>query len=343
VLTEERMGPVYAAVPAPTDAEWREAARRACSEAARAGFVGVHSLMAHEREVRALLDLHREGPLPVRVILQLPYSMLEAAAALGLRTGFGDDRLAIGAIKLFSDGSLGARTAALRQPYADDSSTRGELIYEPHELAQRVASVYAAGFQVCLHAIGDRAMDVTLDALEHAAGASEASGHPVRFPPRIEHASMVDEGLLHRMRALGVGAAIQPQFARSDSWTPDRLGEARARGCYAFRSMWEAGIPLAGSTDCPVESLDAMAALGQLVHRPAWSPEEKLPLEAALRVFSEGSYALRGLPEGSGRLAVGQYADFVVLEEDPFRVPAAEVERIPVAMTVVGGAVVYPA
>ncbi len=337
VATEERMTPLNAAVPAPTDAEWREAALWAAHEAARVGFVGVHSLMAHEREIRALVALDRDGELPVRVQMQPPYAMLDTLQAAGIQTGFGSDYLTFGAIKLFSDGSLGARTAALGAPYSDDPRTAGELIYGPDELARRVQRIYDAGFQVCTHAIGDRAMAATLDAME--AGEMVRQGNPSarRFPPRIEHASLVNPALVERMRSLGVVAAVQPQFARSDYWAPERLGVERARGCYAFRTLWEGGVPLGGSTDCPVEPLDALAALGQMVSRPPWSPDEVIPLEAALRIFSEGSYQLQGAPPGAGRLAVGQRADFVALEQDPWRVPAAEVECISVAVTVVGG------
>ncbi len=336
VVTEQRMAPVYQAIPEPDHAEWVNAARWACEEAARVGFVGVHSLMAHEREIRALLDLQREGPLPIRVTMQLPFSLLEPAAAAGFRTGFGDDYLRIGAIKLFSDGSLGARTAALQEPYTDAPDTSGELILEPDELARRVRRTYEAGFQSCVHAIGDRAMQVTLDAFAAAPLDKGA-------PPRIEHASLVDAAIVRRMQALGVGAAIQPQFARSDYWAPDRLGADRARGCYAFRTLWEAGIPLAGSTDCPVESLDALAAIGQLVCRPEWSPDEGLPLATVLRVFSEGSYQLLGMRPESGQMGPGGFADFLVLEQDPRGMEACAIEEISVSATIVGGHLSWPA
>lgn len=337
VLAEAAMAPLHAAVPAPTADEWRAAARSACAEAARMGFVGAHSLMAHTREIRALVELHRREGLPVRILLQYPYNLLDEAAAAGLRTGFGDEFLRIGAVKLFSDGSLGARTAALTQPYSDDPTTSGVLIHPPHELRRRVRRVWEAGFQVCIHAIGDRAMEVTLDAIE----AAPEAGGAWEFPPRIEHASCITPRIVTRMRELAVGAAIQPQFAHSDHWTAERLGPERARGCYAFRTLWEAGIPLAGSTDCPVERMNALAAIGQAVHRPEWSPDESLPLEDTLRLFSEGSYRLRGAPEGAGLLAAGQHADFVVLEEDPRTVRPAEIQRIAVGMTVVGGEIRY--
>lgn len=337
VLTEEAQAPIHRAIPSPTADEWLEAARWACGAAARAGFVGVHSLMAHRDEMRALVRLRAEGLLPVRVQMQPPFAMVDQLEATGLQTGFGDEFLVLGAVKLFSDGSLGARTAAMIEPYSDDSATCGELIYPPDELAEHVRRVLAAGFQVCVHAIGDRAMEVTLDAIEHGL----AAAGPQPMPPRIEHASVVNAGIVRRMRALHVAAAIQPQFASSDYWVPERLGPARARGCYAFRTLWDAGVPMAGSTDCPVERLDALAAIGNLIDRPAWSPDEGLPLEGALRVFSEGAYALQG--RVGGRLSPGDYSDFIVLNRDPRSVAPEEVEHLSVTMTVVGGQVVYRA
>jgi predicted amidohydrolase YtcJ len=340
VLTEEAQAPIYRSLPEPSPAEWRHAARSACLAAARAGFVGVHCLIAHGRELRALVELDAESPLPVRITMQLPYSLLREAEALGLRTGFGSETLTVGAIKLFSDGSLGARTAALHAPYSDDSGTAGELIYPPDELAERVRRVYEAGFQVCVHAIGDRAMDVTLDAISAAELEQAAAGRTRLWPPRIEHASLVNPEIVARMRRLGVAAAIQPQFAWSDYWAPERLGPERTPGCYAFRTLWEAGIPLAGGTDCPVERLDALAAIGNAVHRPDWSPGEALPLEATLRIFSEGAYALLG--RSGGRLQPGDWADFVVLNRDPRAVEPAEVAALRPEVTVVAGHPVRP-
>jgi predicted amidohydrolase YtcJ len=341
VLTETAMAPIHAAVPAPGPREWRLAAAQACGAAARAGFVGIHSLMAHAPEIRALTELRAAGPLPVRVRMQLPFERLETYAEAGLRTGFGDEYLSLGAVKLFSDGSLGARTAALLAPYEDEPTSSGELIYAPDELTRRVQQVYRSGFQVCVHAIGDRALEVTLAAM---AAARETEGAPV-LPPRVEHASLVNPALVQEMLRVGAGAAVQPQFAHSDYWTPDRLGRERTRGAYAWRTLLEAGVPLAGSTDCPVEALDAPAAIAAAVHRPEWSREEALSVAEAVRMFSEGSYALGGFPapEGprTGRLEAGQFADFVVLAEDPRRVPPAELAQVPVVMTVVGGQVVY--
>lgn len=341
VLTEEAMNPIFRATPAPTAAEWLQAARWACQAAANAGFVGVHSLMANAEEIRALLDLRAAGPLPIRVRMQLPFGLLEHAARLGLRTGFGDEMLRFGAVKLFSDGSLGARTAALAEGYSDAPDCTGELIHAPAELTARVRRIREAGFQVCIHAIGDRALAVTLDSIRAAGDPAAGLTRGWRLPPRIEHASLVSASLIRSMLKLGVGAAVQPQFAHSDYWVPERLGEARSRGCYAFRTLYEAGVPLAGSTDCPVEPLHALAAIGQLVYRPSWSPDEGVALDTALRIFSEGSYRIDGAGVGPGRLAEGEWADFTVLGADPGQVRPGEIERIPVEMTVVGGRITF--
>ncbi len=343
VVTEERMGAVYDAVPKPSEPEWRAAAEWACRDAAAHGFVGVHSLMAHAHEMRALVRLRAVGPLPVRVVMQPPYAMLDALHASGIQTGFGDAWLRYGAIKLFSDGSLGARTAAMLEAYSDAPGVVGELIYTPEELSARVRRIVERGFQVCIHAIGDRAMEVTVDAMEASEALRSADPSASRFPFRIEHASVVNARLVERMRTLGITAAVQPQFARSDSWSPDRLGPERVAGCYAFRTLHEAGIGLAGSTDCPVESMVALAAICQMVTRPDWSPQEAIPLRQALRIFSEGSYRLLGSPAGTGALEPGQHADFVALAVDPETVAPNEIESIPVVATVVGGRVVYAA
>lgn len=337
VVTEGRMAAVHAAVPGPSPGEWLEAARWACREAALRGFTGVHCLMAHREEVAALVELRRRETPGVRVRMQMPFAMLESLRESGMCTGFGDDWLRIGAIKLFSDGSLGARTAALEEPYTDDPASVGELIYPPEELKRRVAEVHAAGFQVCVHAIGDRALRTTLDAIERAADSG-----PWRQIPRVEHASLVTPALIRRMRDLGVGAAVQPQFARSDYWAPERLGTERARGCYAFRALYEAGVPLAGSTDCPVEVLDALAAIDQLVHRPGWSPDQGLPLPDALRVFSEGGHRLAGASPGAGTLQPGEAADFLVLDGPQRPFEEENMEEKTVFLTVISGALAGP-
>jgi len=266
--------------------------------------------------------------LKIRVRMQLPYSLLEHAAATGLATGFGDEWLTIGAIKIFSDGSLGARTAALREEYADDPGNRGQLIFDQAELDRRVQAVADAGFQVAVHAIGDAALEQVLLSFERCRNPQPR--------PRVEHASLCPPDLMQRMRALGVVAAVQPQFIVSDFWTPERLGLERDRWAYPFRTMLDQGIVVAGSTDCPVEALDALQAWQRAIDRDGRRPEENLSAEEALRLFTEGSAAAAGEESEAGRLQRGMRADFVTLQEecDPEH---ARIEKQRVTSTFVGG------
>jgi predicted amidohydrolase YtcJ len=242
--------------------------------------------------------------------------------------------LRIGAVKLFADGSLGARTAALREPYADDPGNRGVLMHAQAELDRRVAAIGEAGFQVAIHAIGDAALEAALTAIERASRRVD--------PPRIEHASIAPPDLRERMRRLGAVAAVQPPFVLSDTWLPERLGSERVPWAYPFRTMRAEGILLAGSTDCPVEALDAWPAVAAAVHRGGQNPAEALSLPEALDLFTAGSAAAeerRTEPVQSGSLLPGQPADFLVMEEDPFTLATDALAGLQPAATVVAGVV----
>jgi predicted amidohydrolase YtcJ len=337
-FTEEAMAPFFRAVPAPDDAEWLAAARWATAEAAAVGWTGVHCLLTDAGEIRALQTLRDAGALPIRVRLQLPFGLLEPARAMGLRTGFGDDRVRLGAVKLFADGSLGARTAALQAPYADDPGNQGTLIHPQEELDRRVAAISEAGFQVAIHAIGDAALDAALTAMERS---------PRLIPrPRggaAEHASLAPPALRARMRQLGVVAAVQPPFVLADTWMAARIGAERLPWAYPFRTMRAEGVPLAGSTDCPVEALDAWPAVAAAVHRGGQNPEECLSLVDAIDLFTRGSAYAAGDEERLGTLRPGHHADFLVLDVDPFALPVEELARLRPALTVVEGEVVHEA
>jgi predicted amidohydrolase YtcJ len=340
-FTEDAMAPFFRALPPPDDAEWLAAARWATHEAAATGWTGVHCLLTEAGEIRALQTLHEAGELLLRVRIQLPFRMLEAAEAMGLRTSFGDDWLRLGAVKLFADGSLGARTAALRAPYNDDPGNVGTLLYPQEELDRRVAAIDAAGFQVAIHAIGDAALEAALIAIER---------RPQGVPrPRVEHASLAPPDLRARMRDLGVVAAVQPPFVLSDTWMAERVGPERLPWAYPFRTMRAEGLVLAGSTDCPVEALDAWAAVAAAVTgRPTTTSSDQRPtsdesisIAEALEIFTLGSAYAGGDERRVGALLPGYCADFVVLDDDPFTIPAEQIAALQPAMTVVGDAITY--
>jgi hypothetical protein len=250
-----------------------------------------------------------------------PYAAVESLHANGINTGFGDDWLRIGPAKLFSDGSLGAQTAWLSEPYADKPETRGLRIHDPEDLKRKCADAQAMGFQVAIHAIGDQALRETLAAIEHTLGGDDNRLHR----HRVEHASLCPTDCLERLAANQIVVTLQPQFVTSDTWTDRRIGPKRVPFAYPFRSLADACVPIALSSDCPVERLDAFACLAAAIGGHPWRPGQTLTVRQALHAYCLGS-AYAGFAEDRlGSLEAGKLADFVVLSGD---ITAADAERI---------------
>jgi predicted amidohydrolase YtcJ len=312
LYTETSADAFYAKIPALDETQMEEAVLAAAKVALRTGITSVHTLLDTPDQMIAYQRLKRKGKLPLRVTGIPPYSAVEQLHAHGIGTTFGDEWLRVGAAKFFSDGSMGARTAWLRDPYTDDPSTRGVRIYDPQDLKNKCRDAQAKGFQLAIHAIGDEALRETLDAILFALDGEENETHR----HRVEHASLCPVDCLEIMAREKIIATLQPQFVTSDTWTAQRLGPARAQWAYPFRSMIEAGIPVTLSSDCPVERMDAFAAIASAVGRAPWSPEETISAEQAIHAYCLGS-AYAGFAEDfSGSLEAGKVADFVVLSDD---------------------------
>jgi predicted amidohydrolase YtcJ len=247
-----------------------------------------------------------------------------------------------------ADGALGSRGAALLEPYADEPKSRGLLIL-PEDRVFRVADqALRHGFQVCTHAIGDRANRVVLDAYQRAFAAHGEVKDP-RF--RIEHAQVLDERDIPRFAKLGVIASMQATHCTSDMpWVPDRIGLSRAEeGAYVWQKLLRSGARIANGSDAPVESLNPLwgffAAVTRHDHQGkppgGWYPEQRMTREEALRSFTlEGAYA--GFEEADkGSLAKGKLADLVVLSHDILTVPTPKILATEVMLTVVGGKIAY--
>ena len=337
LYTEGDIAPFRRRMPQTTPAEMEAAVLRASEVALRTGITSIGTLIDTIEQIGAYQRLQRKGSLPLRVTMMPPYSAVSALHEHGIATGFGNEWLKFGGAKFFSDGSLGARTALMAEPYADDSDNPNNLgirIYEPHDLKVKAADAQEKGFQLVIHAIGDQANRETLNAIEHALG---PNGDNTYHRHRIEHTSVLSPDLIRRMADRKVLAVVQPQFVQSDIWTGERVGTERARGAYPFRTMRDAGIPLALSSDCPVENLDAFACLDAAVNRAAWSPDECLTVEEALQDYTYGSaYALHSEKQ-TGTLEAGKMADFVVLSENPVG-NARGVRGIQAEQVFVGGA-----
>ena len=336
---------VARAIPEPTREMNLHAARAALAEAARVGVTTIQDNSSVDA-LPTYQDLRARGELTARLYVWRYASALEPLAKAGVRTGLGDEWIRLGALKILADGSMGSGTAAFFEPYSDDANTSGLLLQSVEELERLVRAADAAGYQLAVHAIGDRANSLVLGAFEKAAEANPPRDR--RF--RIEHAQVVRKADLARYRALGVIASIQPSHCIDDMrWAERRIGRERARDSYNFRSFTAAGIPVAFGTDWFVEPLDPRLGLYAAVTRelpaggPAggWFPEEKIGLEDALDLYTRGSAYAEFAEKDKGTLAPGMLADLAVFASDLFGVPPRQILTTPVDLTVVGGRVVF--
>jgi len=334
LLTEDAAELVWSQIPSPSQGELRRAVIWALGEAHRAGLTGVHYIVEGRDELRLLRELQAEGELPVRLYAQCPVNMADGLAQEGLRTGSGDEMLRIGPMKLFMDGSMGARTAAMKEPFTDDPGNRGELFRNEHELAEILRGLQVRGFQASIHAIGDLAVECALKGIELA---MEAGNVGNRLRHRIEHASQVSESIVADFVRLNVIASIQPQFVLTDFWTHERVGEARYPWSYPFATMLREGVKLAIGSDCPVERLDPIELIDRAVNREPRSLRERLTVEQTIRAYSGGSAYASFEENTKGSLEVGKLADFAVLSQDIFEVDASEIGNTKVEEVIVGG------
>jgi len=345
VLKDRAEELVRRVIPGPSNERNRDAARAALALAARLGVTTIQ-----DNSVIAALptyqDVRARGELTARLSVWRPIAALAALKEAGIRTGLGDDWIRFGPLKILADGSLGAATAAFFEPYEDEPANRGLLLYPVEELEALVREADGAGFQLAVHAIGDRANALVLDAFEKAV----AVNGPRDRRLRIEHAQTVRRSDLARYRALGVIASVQPWHCVDDMrWARDRIGPGRAGDAYRLRSFADAGVPLAFGTDWYVEPLDPRLNLFAAVARrrpdgdPTWFPEEAIALEDALDAYTRGSAHAEFAERDKGTLETGKLADLVVFGADLFDLPPREILTTPVEMTVVGGRVVHPA
>jgi predicted amidohydrolase YtcJ len=333
-------------VPESTPEQRRAGILLALADAARNGVTSVQDYSDWD-DFNIYRQIKEEGKLTVRITEWLNFT-LPLHDLLNLRSegGTTDPWLKTGALKGFTDGAMGTRTAALLAPFSDDPSTSGVLIHDPVKLRAMAIERDKAGFQLAFHAIGDRANRLALDVFEAVA---QVNG-PRDRRDRIEHAQLVAPGDFPRFAALKVIASMQPSHETSDMrWTEDRVGPERAKGSYAWATMLRNGARLAFGTDYDVEPISPMRGLYACVTRElpeggpkdGWQPQEKISLEDCIRAYTSGS-AYAEFEEGKkGELKTAEYADFIILSTDLTKAPPADYVKIRVLQTVVGGRTVY--
>jgi len=333
-LTEDDCGLVWSQVPDCTEAELEKAMLHAFNEARNAGITSVHCQIDSMEELTLLRRLRDEGRLPIRVRVQWPYHLMDKLVAEGAKTGSGDDFIRIGSIKIFMDGSMGARTCAMCEPFADDPGNCGDLFRTDKELSEMLIKAQKNGFQAAIHTIGDLAITHGLGGIELAM--PEGNEDNI-LRHRLEHVAQMSPEIVSRMAKLNVLASVQPQFIITDFWTHERVGPVRYKWCYPFKTMLNAGIRFGMGSDCPVERLDTMELLHRAVNRDVRNQDECLTVEETLRGYTNGSAYIGFEEQYKGSLETGKLADFVILSGDPFEVPKEKLGDLKAVDTVLGG------
>lgn len=331
--------------PAPSDTGLAEALRLGGLEFRRNGFTSATEAgIRLPEQLRAYQRLWRSGNLPLRTYLMMIIDdTLDELSALGIQSGFGDDWLTIGPAKLFSDGSIGGRTARTRAPYEGEPDNHGIWMISPEEIEERVVRAHDAGFQVGIHAIGDAAIEAVLDAYEVA----QARNPRPDARHRIEHCSLLDESLLQRIAEQGVipipGTTflhyMRPVYLQN-------LGAERVRYAYAMKTFAGRGIVAAASSDAPVVPVNPLLGIQTMVSRKDRMgdeifPEEAISVEDALRAYTWAPAYASFSERRKGTLAPGYLADLTVFGSDLRDVPGDELATQIVDYTIAGGQVVY--
>ena len=349
VFVDRAQGLVTSKVPAAPREVRKRRLLRGLRAAAEAGLTSVHDAGVGLDTVALYKELLAEDALPVRVYVMIAMDeFLARGGGLRPEIGLGDGRLTVRAIKVVSDGALGSRGALLLAPYADEPGTRGLRTVDPARFREVLRVAVMRGFQVNTHAIGDGANRLVLDAYEQALAGAPGGGAQRRF--RIEHAQVIAPEDVPRFKAIGVIPSVQPTHCTSDMyWATDRLGPERAKGAYLWQTFLRQGVVLAGGSDAPVESIAVLPGLYAAVTRQdakgwpegGWHPEERVSIEDAIRMFSAGAAWAAFEEKERGTIAPGMRADLTIVTRDVTAVPAADILKTEVALTIVGGRVVY--
>ncbi len=354
ILRESAVDLVGEKIPAPTPSQVRKAMELALADAAHWGLTSVQSQLLNNREWADFLvceDLEREGKLTARVTMWLPFDLpLATIQQWRAHHSATDPMLHTGMLKAYMDGSLGSRTAALRDPFSDDPGNKGLSQWDQAKLDKMAIERAAAGFQFGFHAIGDRGADMALDAFSQAQRYMKEQKRASALGPRnrIEHDQVIEPDQFAKYKDLGVIASVQPNHLLTDMyWAESRIGPERAKTSYPWRDFLKNGVVLAFGTDYPVEPLTPFRGIYAAITRKSedgtreYFPEQKLTIDEALSAYTEGSAYADYAETEKGMLKSGMLADFVVLDRDLTKVNPKEILGTKVLRTVVGGKTVF--
>jgi predicted amidohydrolase YtcJ len=340
IVMERALVEAYERLPGRSPAKCADDLLAAEVEAARSGLGTLHCILSPEgfrEELEALVALRADGKLLLRYRVYIPPEAIDFVEEKKIRERLKGPSVRINGVKLFADGSLGARTAALREPYTDDPANSGLLRYTDEEMKRKVVDAQERGYQVIVHAIGDRAVEQAVDSLSTVTGGGNPRCH------RIEHASLLPRDLRSKILKSSIRVAVQPSFITSDSWARGRLGDERVKDLYPLRSIISEGILASGGSDAPVETINPMLGVWSSMVGSDYSPNERLSLEDAIELYTRKGLA-NGMDESGGEWAqTRKPADLTLLDSEVSKLHPAMLRKVGISATIVGGRVVYSA
>ena len=322
------------------------------------GITTIHTYAAkiwqYNEDINIYKNFEKEGKLPLRVTVCID-ELFEPEILTKEKLNNPYRKVQLGAYKIFSDGSMGSRSAALKKPYSDDPQNSGFMLFTQEELNNKILTGYEHGLQPAIHAIGDRALDMTLAAIEYTLKTTKEKGmtdeeQKKRLPFRIIHVQMIDDDLLERMKKLPLVLDIQPIFLCTDlHWIEDRIGKERLKGSFALKTMENAGLIQTGGSDCPVETYEPLKGIYAAVTRQdmegypteGFLPEERLSVYEALCMYTKNVHYATGQESVLGTLEIGKFADLTVLEKNLFKIDKKEIKDVKVEQTYVAGNCVF--
>lgn len=322
------------------------------------GITTIHTYAAkiwqYNEDISIYKNFEKEGKLPLRVTVCID-ELFEPEILTEEKLNNPNRKVQLGAYKIFSDGSMGSRSAALKSPYSDDPENSGFMLFTQEELNNKILTGYEHGLQPAIHAIGDRALDMTLSAIEYTLKITKEKGmtdeeQKNRLPFRIIHVQMIDDDLLERMKKLPLVLDIQPIFLCTDlHWIEDRIGKERLKGSFALKTMEKAGLIQTGGSDCPVETYEPLKGIYAAVTRQdmegypmeGFLPEERLSVYEALCMYTKNVPYATGQESVLGTLEIGKFADLTVLERNLFKIDEKDIKDVKVEQTYVAGNCVF--